>query len=231
MRRWVLLVLGPAMCATCTAGPSGGQVGGPAAPEASPEAVLAQQLEQLRAQSEADAMEAAAQAKASEAAATYMAKIEADRRQLKSQWSYWEKRDEMTDRPVLFASAGTTEPVEFGAPYGGPQYPNMTVRHSGRKVDVILQLERGQFMCSSWDGCAVTARFDDSPPERYSASPSADHDTTVLFINNASKFYGRARKASRFIVEAMVYQEGSPRFRFVPGPILATDNRPKRASP
>jgi hypothetical protein len=60
---------------------------------------------------------------------------------------------------------------------------------------VILDIEKGQFMCSSFSGCSVSVRFDDKPPRRFTGMGPSDNSTTTLFIRNYSSFVAEARKA------------------------------------
>jgi hypothetical protein len=60
-------------------------------------------------------------------------------------------------------------------------------------------------------------RFDERPPVRWSASGSADNDTTVIFLNNEAAFLQRLRGAKVLRIGVPVYQEGEPIFEFQVG--------------
>jgi hypothetical protein len=79
--------------------------------------------------------------------------------------------------------------------------------------DVILNIERGQFLCG-YSGCSVSVRFDDKPPRRFSASEVADHSTTTLFIGNFNSFLSETKKAKTIHIEALFFSQGSRVFEF-----------------
>jgi len=61
----------------------------------------------------------------------------------------------------------STNTASFGFPYQGVQHTLLFLRgHPRHGQDVILKIEKGQFQCSSYDGCTVLVRFDDKAPVR-----------------------------------------------------------------
>jgi hypothetical protein len=70
---------------------------------------------------------------------------------------------------MRYASLESDKQLSFGFPYNGGSTGKLTLRISpkyGR--DVILEIEKGQFLCSSFDRCAVHVKFDKRPIEPYS---------------------------------------------------------------
>ena len=80
--------------------------------------------------------------------------------------------------------------------------------------DIIFNIERGQFLCTSYDGCTVLIRFDDEEPVKYSATTAADNSTETIFIQNYSKFVGKMLKAKKVRIAANIYKENAPAFEF-----------------
>jgi hypothetical protein len=119
---------------------------------------------------------------------------------------------------------------QFSSPYDRPQRTELTLRiHPEYGRDVILTIDRGQFLCSSYNRCQVVVRFDEGKAESYSASEPADHRTTTLFIRNYPRFVSNLRRAKKLFIQAEFYQEGSRVFEFdVAG--LAWDEKTERIS-
>lgn len=132
-----------------------------------------------------------------------------------SQWSYSASEEKMTGGVIKTASVSSSNTVEFDFPYTGAQHGRLILRTSPRHgKDVIFRIERGQLLCTSYDGCSVQVRFDDDKPVRYSATGPADGSSEVLFIDNYSGFLNRLKKAKRVRLSASIYQQGAPIFEF-----------------
>jgi len=132
-----------------------------------------------------------------------------------SQWHYSRDKDPMGNGTTYWAMVKSSNTVSFDFPYSGPQRGTLTLRtHPRHGKDLILNIERGQFLCPSYDGCTVLVRFDDKKASRYSAASAADNSTETLFIRNYSRFAGEMLKAKQVRISADVYQEGSPVFEF-----------------
>lgn len=141
--------------------------------------------------------------------------IQATAPQPGSQWDYREDKDPMGKGSAYFASVLSTNTVNFGFPYSGAQHGTLTLRtHPRYGKDVILRIERGQFLCPSYDGCTVLVRFDEGKAIRYSAAGAADNSTETIFIRGYSSFVGHLEKSKRVRISANVYQEGAPVFEF-----------------
>lgn len=131
------------------------------------------------------------------------------------QWHYDTSEDQMTSGERKIAWVSSTNSVSFGFPYNGEQQAQLTLRTDPRfGKSVIFGLEKGQILCSSFDGCAVQVRFDDDKPAKYAASGPSDHSTTVIFIEDYGRFLAKLRKAKRVRISANIYQQGSPVFEF-----------------
>lgn len=105
--------------------------------------------------------------------------------------------------------------LDFSFPYQGNQKAALTLRtHPRNGKDVFVTLEKGQFICSGYDGCYVSIRFDEGQTSKYSANGTADYSTNTIFISNYDRFLSNMMKAKTARISANVYQEGSPVFEF-----------------
>ena len=132
-----------------------------------------------------------------------------------AQWDYSSDRDNMTGKMQAIATVESTNTVQFRFPYGGEQHATLSLRtHPRHGKDLILQIEKGQILCRSYEDCSVLIRFDDNKPETFSGVGAADHSTTSVFIRNYSRFYASMLKAKTVRISVPVYQEGAPIFEF-----------------
>jgi hypothetical protein len=131
-----------------------------------------------------------------------------------SNWAYDEYPDKMGRGTVRTASTTSTNTVSFDFPYSGEQHATLTLRsHPEHGKDVILRIERGQFL-TGIEGCTVTLRFDDSPPMKLHGNEPADLSTNVLFIEGFERVAGNLERAKKLKIEAPFYQEGNQVFEF-----------------
>ena len=129
-------------------------------------------------------------------------------------WQYMNDVDSMTGKSAKQASVKSTNTLFFHSPYQGAQHATLTLRkHPRYGNDVILQIQRGQFMAHI-DGCEVIVRFDDNPPMKFWAYGPEDNSTESLFIKNYPKFITQLRKVKRVRISTTVYQEGEPMMEF-----------------
>lgn len=152
----------------------------------------------------------------------------AKRNETLTHWQYLEEADKMGRGTTKLVWVQSTNLVNFGFPYGGPQRASLELRISpefGRNV--ILEVERGQFLCGL-DGCRVEARFDQGKPMSFSASGPADLSTTTLFIDDYHRFLANLRKAETLRIEAPFYQEGNQVFEFEVGGLTWDDSPGKK---
>jgi hypothetical protein len=124
-------------------------------------------------------------------------------------WTYFDQPDQITGRPIHFASVNASENLDFNFPYSGGSTANLQIRkHPRYGTDVILSIDKGQFVCGV-EACSVMVRFDDGHAARYSANQPSDYRSTALFITPSSKFIALAKKAKRVVIEASFYQDGN----------------------
>jgi hypothetical protein len=129
-------------------------------------------------------------------------------------WQYDTSSEQMGRGLVKRAYVRSQNKVDFDFPYRGAQRGTLTLRvHPKYGRDVILSLEKGQFLCGI-DNCIVAVRFDDGKAQNYTAAGPADRSTTTLFIRGYDRFVAAAKKAKRVSIEAQFFQAGSRVFEF-----------------
>lgn len=131
-----------------------------------------------------------------------------------SQWVYTDEADKMGRGSVKTATVQSSNEIAFDFPYTGAQRAGLELRrHPKYGNDVILFIEKGQFLCGL-DDCTVSVRFDEEKPQAYHATEPADHSTTVLFLSNYEGFVAKARRCKKVAIEAQFYQQGTKVFEF-----------------
>ena len=131
-------------------------------------------------------------------------------------WLYHERQEPMGRGTIKSALVVSTNAVTFQFPYGGPQSAIFQLRtHPTWGKDVLLRLDRAQFLCHTFDdSCRVTVRIDGGKPQTFRAVGPADHSTETLFIRGYDQLLSQLRKAKKLQVEAMFYRDGYHVFEF-----------------
>jgi hypothetical protein len=130
-------------------------------------------------------------------------------------WLYRESPDKMRGTNTRYASVQSINKLYFDLPYSGGSSATLMLRKSpefGR--DVILSIEKGQFLCNSYDGCTVAMRFDSGKVEKYSAVEPSDGSSDVLFLRPYEKIVSKLRNSKHLTIEAEFYREGRQQIEF-----------------
>lgn len=129
-------------------------------------------------------------------------------------WAYWQSKDEMTGKVTQYACVESENTLEFGFPYQGGTKVKLCLRKSPRSGnDVILSVEKGQFLCNP-DDCRVRVKFDDQALSHFSATDAADGSTNVIFIDGFSRFLQGVKGAKTVLLSATFFQEGERVMQF-----------------
>jgi hypothetical protein len=132
-----------------------------------------------------------------------------------AQWSYHQSDDDMSKGRVYEAHVDSSNTVSFAFPYGGEQHATLTIRtHPRFGKDVIFNIQRGQFLCRSYQNCGVLVRFDDQSATSYAGRGPSDNSTTTVFVLGYDAFVSRMLKAKTARISTEIYQEGNPVFEF-----------------
>ncbi|WP_159918010.1 hypothetical protein [Pantoea sp. 18069] len=130
-------------------------------------------------------------------------------------WKYSESTDKMSGKTEKTATIVSDNSLSLQFPYSGTNHAFLVVRqHPRYGLDVILQVQKGQILCSSHGGCPIQVKFDNAPPIKFSGSPPADHNPTTVFFNSANRFISQAAKAKKILVQVNLYHAGAPVIEF-----------------
>lgn len=144
-------------------------------------------------------------------------KAEKDRRlkQLGLKWNYQKSEEKMGRGTIKNAYVKSMNKLNFDFPYQGLQSATLQLRkHPKYGKDVIVSIDKGQFLCNSYRGCKVSVRFDNGKPIRYNAVEPSDHSSTYIFIRNYNSFVTKAKKSKKIYIEAEFYREGNQVMEF-----------------
>lgn len=131
------------------------------------------------------------------------------------QWSYDVTEEKMTGGKRKLASVDSTNTVNFDFPYSGEQHGTITLRTDPQYgKNVMFQIQKGQILCPSYEGCTVQVRFDDEKPSNYSATGPSDNSSETIFLSDYNRFLTQLKKAKRVRLAVNIYQQGTPIFEF-----------------
>jgi hypothetical protein len=134
-------------------------------------------------------------------------------------WSYSSNDDAMNGTQRQVASLNAENTIQLGFPYAGHNQPRLILRKNGKALDVMISVDKGQILCPLSE-CSVKVKFDDKAPGRYSGTGPADHSTTMLFLDPASKFIEQTKKSTTILVEINMYQAGQQLLKFNTGGLV-----------
>lgn len=130
-------------------------------------------------------------------------------------WAYDNDVDKMTGKESKTAWVRSENSLRLEFPYAGPNFGTLSVRrHPKYGTDVIVQIDKGQVLCRSFDPCSVMVRFDEAKPVRFTGLPAADHDSTVVFLQPAAKFIAQAKTAKKILVQLTLFRGGDQVLEF-----------------
>lgn len=130
-------------------------------------------------------------------------------------WVYDSQHDDMRNQTTYAAYTTSTNSLNFSFPYSGGSTAQLYLRQSPKYGnDIYLTISKGQFYCTSYDGCTIHAKFDNGPVIALHASAATGGDTTTIFISGFKRFSDRLKSAKHLFVEAEFYQEGQRQMEF-----------------
>lgn len=131
------------------------------------------------------------------------------------EWSYSESIDSVSGKSLSSAIIKSDNQFELEFPYNGGTIGTLQIRQHPRfGKDVIFYVNKGQILCSSYDGCYVTIKFDDKPAYKVKATEPADHSSDTLFLNGYAGLLKNIKSSKKMIVEVTFYQSGNKAFEF-----------------
>jgi hypothetical protein len=130
-------------------------------------------------------------------------------------WGYSTVKDEMTSAPIAYATAKSLNKENLHWPYGPGIGATLTLRkHPRHGKDVLVSIDKGQILCRSYESCTIVIRFDDRAPSKYSAIAPNDGSTTIVFIQNYTKFVAALKQSKKVLIELPLYQDGNRSWEF-----------------
>lgn len=80
--------------------------------------------------------------------------------------------------------------------------------------EVMLIISKGQYSCTSFDGCEISVKFDNDKIKKYKMNAAANGKSDVIFVSNSQDFIKNIEKHKKLIIEADFYQAGAKQFKF-----------------
>lgn len=124
-------------------------------------------------------------------------------------WDYYENEDEMDNSKRYFAYTVSKNKLEFEFPYNGGSELILTLRKGKDGTDVILRIDKGQFMGGLFGNEVIRVKFDDNKPINFTYSSPDTGSSEVIFINNEKKFISLLKTAKKVKIEPMFFDVGS----------------------
>lgn len=132
-----------------------------------------------------------------------------------SLWRYGANTDRLTDAREASACIDSVNELSFGFPYNGGSTGRLCFfKKKGRGMLVNLRISKGQFLCTTYDGCTVAVRVGDGPVQRFSAVEPGDYSSDVLVVNSGDRLLRTVTSGDRVRVAAQFYQEGQQTMEF-----------------
>jgi hypothetical protein len=130
-----------------------------------------------------------------------------------TKWQYWIENDEMTEEKSQFAEVMSLNYAVFKFPYEGGSHMFVTLRNKNGKKEVILRIDKGQFV-SPFNNDFIKLKFDEEKPINVTYNPAADGSSDIVFLNSSKRIIEKLKKAKILKVQAMFYDEGNVTFNF-----------------
>lgn len=128
-------------------------------------------------------------------------------------WVYSPFVDEMTEDTINHAYILSNDYVNLDFPYEGNTHLTIHLRQKGNTPEAFIISSDGQ-ITDDYNNAILTAKFDDGEPINFSVSESADNDSKIRFIDNASKFTKLIKASKKTLIKIMYYDNGSFTFHF-----------------
>ena len=132
-------------------------------------------------------------------------------------WEYGESdKDKLDNTTYKYSSCSSKNKVELKFPYSGGSTVEIFLRNGFKKNgnEVILEVDKGQFM-SSYDGNKkIRMKFDENPPTEYSFLNEGTGQSTTIFLDHSNSIIEKLKKSKKLIIEVEFYNNGTSQFEF-----------------
>ncbi len=141
----------------------------------------------------------------------------------RSKWKYRNQLSPMTDEVTWFATITSTNSVRMGFPYEGGTRAHLVLRRttapdsSITSVEVLLYVDRGQFISPQEGG--INVRLGDDKPQFFYTDATASYDYDTVFIRDPNRLIATIQKGllenqTRLRIEAEFFREAPKVFEF-----------------
>lgn len=131
-----------------------------------------------------------------------------------SNWRYEETQNEMDGIKSYYATATSSNEIEFEFPYQGGSTASVILRNTNGKNEVMLAISKGQFIASFGGADYIRAKFDNDKPMSLSYGMPSDGSSNTIFLGGTSKFMAKLKVSKKLIIEAEFYDAGTKTMRF-----------------
>jgi len=112
-----------------------------------------------------------------------------------------------------FARIDSANLLDFKFPYNGGSTATLTLR-SDPRLNVILEVNKGQFLCDQYSHTSVSVKFDSGAISKFRCNTASDGRSNEIFIEGEGRFLASLRRASKVVIEPEFYQEGRQQIAF-----------------
>ncbi|MDY3343755.1 hypothetical protein PG326_00605 [Riemerella anatipestifer] len=132
----------------------------------------------------------------------------------KSKWEYSESEDKMGDGSK-YATLKSNDILDFDFPYDGGVESSITIRKTGKVVDLMYQVTKGQIIAAnSVTGGSVRVKFDDEKPFETNVIGPSDHSTETIFFQSSKKIVDKIKSSKKMVIEVEFFNEGNRQIEF-----------------
>lgn len=133
-----------------------------------------------------------------------------------SKWEYETEKDEMRNASTYLARNSSINTVDLGFPYHATPLTLLLRKDPKYGSDIIFVIN-GQYAAGCFNGCKISAKFDNGKIENYAmvGSDSGGNDTLFIESKKSQKaFMDKLRKSKKLVIEASLYNYGEAQFSF-----------------
>lgn len=132
----------------------------------------------------------------------------------KSKWTYSEKTDEMDNSKIQCVQLTSDNKLEFEFPYNGGSTFTFWIRKTNGKYELLLTVDKGQFMSNLLDSEKLRIKFDDGEAFKWNYADANDGRADVIFPAYSDEFLQSLKKSKTMLIEAPFAFAGRQVIRF-----------------
>ena len=132
-------------------------------------------------------------------------------------WTYNVDSSDMMNKYVVYtATCEGLNQLQLKSPYDGGSTMSIILRNGfkGKGNDVMITIDKGQFMGSITGDESIKVKFDDEAPKTFSYVDPADASSGIIFITNAKGFINELKKSKQVIIELTIFDNGVQQVKF-----------------